>query len=962
MAKKAGNKDSKPKDPFSQTKVLTSESPVSEVPAPTPSKAAPMPMSAPPAVDVVPTSKPSAPAAPMEAPMKTFPVLPPWDNASKQIGCLKIMKEVVQYVHQELPRFLKNIDSVKAKGQCELKDIAPLTIPTLSEKLQGNFREQWRPENCQRSIQSSSMYEAGGSLFWLEPIVSLGGWTSGEAMLEEPSWWDVYHAISVTCPEDISVKERLYFGDPFLTFTTVSPDGVRFPANLRVMRGLVLVHAWYVTMLKAIQCQNLERIEALSIMALTVSVRVYHDQKDKLVSFFVLKSLQNSEKSKVASVCDSFQMWAKKLCLLLKEIPQCTQPKLLALLQQKGLKYNGSNINKTMMQAATALNALLSDRANEILLSVQREYGRDVWSSGYNKISRVVQLVTKQVTLWNLPEDSGVNVQFVFEFVLEYSLMTLRRGNAGAKFFNSTNIENGENGGWTAATCVKAFLAHHLLRLATSAAEKEAELMKAATANDKDNKEDKDDKDDNVKDIPRPKKDTKEALEKVWCPLKYEEAGPVSQEAEEDLDDEEMDYLKEVTGCLPKSGKLAVELVRDLFEAEHEASVKKLVMEVDPAKCLMECQESKNELAKAFKASVMGMMSGMTPVSSGAPPVSLRTLVRRASNPDEEDSRKEQERQKIWAQAQALRKKKAQLALWSAKTTDNLRGLLDKMSGVAQFEKGAINECHRLWVISADLAHEAPGSWNRAPALKDDTLKNVFECLAKFPMKEFDMLVAFDGCVPENKATLRGGMEDDGKLLEFIILFNDRPRQCRQRKIFCGSARVEAATMKLWTPRVRISVTERSDDFVPPAASETKTKKKTRKQTTHDLNSVGVPPAAGRPLINGVDKAKIFECNEPDGFRGSACPIFWAETKPVSYWQTLLSSLQVGQVIDLTPGSGALAEACLLDDVPYAGILRDQIHYSWLVNVLDRQCLKLLADRALDRKPWSCAYPLRRLN
>ena len=62
--------------------------------------------------------------------------------------------------------------------------------------------------------------------------------------------------------------------------------------------------------------------------------------------------------------------------------------------------------------------------------------------------------------------------------------------------------------------------------------------------------------------------------------------------------------------------------------------------------------------------------------------------------------------------------------------------------------------------------------------------------------------------------------------------------------------------------------------------------------------------------------------------------------------------------MDLTPGSGALAEACLLDDVPYAGVVRDQVHYSWLVNVLDRQCLKLLADRALARNPWSSASGL----
>ena len=36
-------------------------------------------------------------------------------------------------------------------------------------------------------------------------------------------------------------------------------------------------------------------------------------------------------------------------------------------------------------------------------------------------------------------------------------------------------------------------------------------------------------------------------------------------------------------------------------------------------------------------------------------------------------------------------------------------------------------------------------------------------------------------------------------------------------------------------------------------------------------------------------------------------------------WQSLLSALQVGRVMDLTPGSGSLAEACMLNDMPFLG-------------------------------------------
>ena len=185
--------------------------------------------------------------------------------------------------------------------------------------------------------------------------------------------------------------------------------------------------------------------------------------------------------------------------------------------------------------------------------------------------------MTKQVALWSVPE-AALSVKFVFQFVIDYSLMTLRRKNATSKFFNWTNIENGPHGGWTATTCVNTFLAHNIMNLAINAAEKEAEMLGTVSG-------------------PMPKKDIKEVLEKVWLPLKFNNAVPnkfdeqevegfdsdtVSDQAHSSVkaaggsDVEDADPLQSLTGYLPKSGRLAVELIQDLFDAEHEASVKKL--------------------------------------------------------------------------------------------------------------------------------------------------------------------------------------------------------------------------------------------------------------------------------------------------------------------------------------------------------------------------------------------------
>ena len=61
-------------------------------------------------------------------------------------------------------------------------------------------------------------------------------------------------------------------------------------------------------------------------------------------------------------VSQGFQLWAQKLSSLLKDNPVMTQPQLVSHLAQKGLKYHGSLVNKTMLLAAQSLAPLLEDR------------------------------------------------------------------------------------------------------------------------------------------------------------------------------------------------------------------------------------------------------------------------------------------------------------------------------------------------------------------------------------------------------------------------------------------------------------------------------------------------------------------------------------------------------------------------------------------------------------------------
>ena len=71
-------------------------------------------------------------------------------------------------------------------------------------------------------------------------------------------------------------------------------------------------------------------------------------------------------------------------------------------------------------------------------------------------------------------------------------------------------------------------------------------------------------------------------------------------------------------------------------------------------------------------------------------------------------------------------------------------------------------------------------------------------------------------------------------------------------------------------------------------------------------------------------------------------PAFWGETKTVVTWERLLDEVDANACIDLSPGSGALASACMSRGIQYLGLVTDPSHLTWLTNVVDRASLKYI--------------------
>ena len=111
-----------------------------------------------------------------------------------------------------------------------------------------------------------------------------------------------------------------------------------------------------------------------------------------------------------------------------------------------------------------------------------------------------------------------------------------------------------------------------------------------------------------------------------------------------------------------------------------------------------------------------------------------------------------------------------------------------------------------------------------------------------------------------------------------------------------------------------------------------------------------MPGRSTLPRISEADKLKVFpDITDPLPAKcldhvPAGVPMFWGETKSVSTWWLLLEEVQAGCVVDLSPGSGALASACMQRGNQYLGLIGNSLHMTWLTTVVDRASLKFICE------------------
>ena len=260
-------------------------------------------------------------------------------------------------------------------------------------------------------------------------------------------------------------------------------------------------------------------------------------------------------------------------------------------------------------------------------------------------------------------------------------------------------------------------------------------------------------------------------------------------------------------------------------------------------------------------------------------------------------------------------------------------------SGARDF-KGVLNESHRAFVVSGDLLHEKGADpWLNS----SDPPQYLSELLSYLTSHRgpTDVLLAFDGC---NRACRRQ-MEDHVMKLpasaELFLVYENMPCSWCARKHPFSSRNTEVGYIALPASRGKICVRSRPEGSAGSAAGE---------DTSYFTSYTGIPmPHRNKlPLMNPEEKQKIFkdEVNplpskwQKRGFGG--VPLYWCETKSVAAWSQVLEDTMSQAVVDLSPGSGALAEACMKRGAQYFGVVFDKTHFQWLSNVVDRASLKYI--------------------
>lgn len=339
----------------------------------------------------------------------------------------QLMKRITASVRAGLTDMLcsSSPEFKQFRGGVEVHEHQPLPIPDGESDAMTSYKAPWTSAQAQSALSGTGLYEAAVNILWLNPFPAdddaavIAGdpplWTQVVQVAETHMSLEASQAKSLAASQGQSKVARILFPvvvpvhAPNVEFAGASAFNMALP----VVAGQVYIYGWYLALFRALQGKDIPRAAALWQAGLTTSVQLRAGLRTEQLAVW---SIQSSETRKAQDqlFTDSFSAFALKALKLVTE-----DSKAVKVLGDAGITFRGSKVNKSMVTAIMMFRDSIDARGLAILRQIELSHGRDVFSSGYVKLARVVQTCT-EVSRWGNENASEV-INFVLGF-LEFAL------------------------------------------------------------------------------------------------------------------------------------------------------------------------------------------------------------------------------------------------------------------------------------------------------------------------------------------------------------------------------------------------------------------------------------------------------------------------------------------------------------------------------------------------------------
>ena len=373
----------------------------------------------------------------------TKPVIPADPNAVTDVrGLLATLIPHVRYHLQAAVR-----DGGALFGS--LADVPPWQHQPLeiseSQRAISSFKAPWTKTQARASVDSTRMYEAGGNVMWCRALPQ-----SAEHKVlagEAPSWAEIDDLAGTAfslAPLQGAVAHggRLVFPVPLTVFGTLDVvDRDAFDGTLDVLSGHAYIYGWYLAMHRSLEAgpSGLAHVAKLMEAALTITL---HLRVGLATPALAALSISISELYKASErlMADSFAAFADKaLCLCAGE-PNVAK---MTALQKHAVRFNGAAVSKTMMLAIQLFDRKINLDARAALRMIDRIGGRDVFSTGYTKLSKACSACVKEAHDDGSGEDS---VSAMIAYFLQWVAWALKFEVVGPKDIDREGLDRSRDG------------------------------------------------------------------------------------------------------------------------------------------------------------------------------------------------------------------------------------------------------------------------------------------------------------------------------------------------------------------------------------------------------------------------------------------------------------------------------------------------------------------------------------